>query len=74
MYHPAQLNPETATQAESPRAHRGCLVDGCPCRDARIVSFRRAAFIRALATRNGETAARVVAFDPSWSVTQAVAR
>jgi hypothetical protein len=43
-----------------------CLIEGCPCRDARIVSHRRARFFAHLATRRGETADRVVAPDPSW--------
>jgi hypothetical protein len=48
-------------------ARRACLVAGCPCKDARIVSHRRAAFFAALATTHGETADRVVAADPDWS-------
>jgi hypothetical protein len=44
-----------------------CLVAGCPCRDARIVSRRRSAFFAAWARDHGETADRVVAADPAWS-------
>jgi len=47
-------------------AHRGCLVAGCPCKDPRIVSHRRAAFFAALAERQGETADRLIAPDPAW--------
>jgi hypothetical protein len=32
------------------------------------VSHRRAAFFAALARRNGETADRVIAADPAWTV------
>lgn len=51
------------------RAVRGaCLVAGCTCKDARIVSHRRAAFFAAWARTNGETADRVVMPDPTWSL------
>lgn len=48
-------------------ARRACLVAGCPCKDARIVSHRRAAFFATWARSHGETADRVVAPDPAWS-------
>ena len=38
----------------------GCLVDGCPCKDARIISTRRVAFFAEWARRSGETADRRV--------------
>jgi hypothetical protein len=47
-------------------ARRACLVAGCPCKDVRIVSRRRAAFFAAWAARNGETADRFIAPDPTW--------
>jgi hypothetical protein len=52
------------------RLPRGaCLVAGCPCKDARIVSTRRAAFYAAWAMHRGETADRVVEpDDPSWRI------
>lgn len=43
-----------------------CTVDGCPCKDARIVSFRRAAFYAARAKANDETADRVIAAEDGW--------
>jgi hypothetical protein len=43
-----------------------CLIEGCPCRDARIVSHRRARFYAHLAAINGETARRVIAPDLAW--------
>ena len=43
-----------------------CLVAGCPCKDARIVSHRRAAFYAAVARQTGQTADRVIAVDPTW--------
>jgi hypothetical protein len=46
----------------------GCLVEGCPCRDARIVSHRRARFFAHLAVVNGETAQRVIPPDTGWAL------
>jgi hypothetical protein len=50
-------------------ARRACLVAGCSCKDARIVSHRRAAFFAAWAKDHGETANRTVEPDPTWSFT-----
>jgi hypothetical protein len=50
------------------RGRRGCLVDGCPCKDARIVSKRRTAFFAAWATEHGETADRAVAPELGWRI------
>lgn len=47
---------------------RGCLVEGCPCKDARIVSRRRTAFFAARAEQHGETANRSVAPELGWRV------
>ena len=49
-------------------ARPACLVSGCPCRDARIVSKRRSAFFAAWAKDHGETADRVITVDPTWSL------
>ena len=49
-------------------ARRPCLVDGCSCKDARIVSTRRAAFYAVRAQANGETADRAIAAEPDWLV------
>jgi hypothetical protein len=46
-----------------------CLVTGCPCKDVRIVSRRRAAFFAAWAEEHQETADRQIAPDPEWSPT-----
>jgi hypothetical protein len=54
-------------------ARPACLVAGCPCRDARIVSKRRSAFFAAWAKDHGETADRVIAVDPVWSLSFAAA-
>jgi hypothetical protein len=76
MFHPDQTShqpvfPMPAATA-APSGSRACLVDGCPCKDARIVSHRRAAFFAAMARRNGETADRVIAPDPAWSPSASV--
>lgn len=52
----------------SPARQGACLVAGCPCKDPRIVSRRRAAFFAARARDHGETADRVVEQDPGWSL------
>ena len=72
MYHPDQL-PSASLAPAVPEVHdgpRGCLQAGCPCRDARIVSHRKAAFFAAIARAAGETADRVIAPDPAWTLPQ----
>ena len=57
----------TPTQVlDSASTRRACLVAGCPCKDPRIVSHRRAAFHAAIARRTGETANRYIPADPAW--------
>ncbi|MFL5751077.1 MAG: hypothetical protein ACJ767_10730 [Chloroflexota bacterium] len=56
----------TATTASS--ARRACIVEGCACKDARIVSTRRASYFASVARARGETANRVVAADASWAL------
>jgi len=50
------------------RVVRGCLVEGCPCKAARIVSRRRAAFFATWAREHGETADRAVAPEAGWRI------
>ncbi len=70
MYHQDQFkimildNPPAPA---GPPLRSACLVPGCPCKDARIVSHRRAAFFAAMARGAGETADRVVPVEPSWA-------
>lgn len=78
MFHPDQMGraaaadePEITSDA-STGSRLGCLVDGCPCKDARIVSRRRAAFFAAVARHAGETADRVIAPDPDWAFSTGV--
>ena len=64
-----EIKPESRPE-QAHRAH--CLVAGCPCRDARIVSQRRARFFAHLAVTNGQTAGRVVLPEPGWTIPRAV--
>jgi hypothetical protein len=48
------------------RSPSACVAPGCPCRDARIVSHRRAAFFAAVARQRGETADRQIEVDDAW--------
>ena len=54
------------TSTPTAPVRRACLVDGCTCKDARIVSHRRAAYFAVVARANGQTADRVISVDPEW--------
>jgi hypothetical protein len=58
--------PTQVLERSTGRTRMACLVEGCSCKDPRIVSQRRAAFYASIARENGETADRVVAADPTW--------
>ena len=58
MFYPEIIYAEPVTTIV-PTTIGACLVAGCSCKDACIVSHRRAAFFAALARRTGETADRV---------------
>ena len=58
---------QVSHQAVDP-GRRGCLVEGCPCKDARIVSKRRAAFFAAWAQQHGETADRTIVAELGWRI------
>lgn len=81
QFHPDQFHPDqfnivildTPTITPAPPERSACLVRDCPCKDARIVSHRRAAFFAALARQAGETADRVVPADPTWAFSWVVA-
>lgn len=61
------MNGPDATEMTTSTTRRACLVDGCTCKDARILSTRRASYFASIASARGETANRVVAADPSWA-------
>ena len=63
----AQETIEIVEAIETP-ARGACLVSGCTCKDARIVSYRRAAFFAAMARRSGQTADRAPAVESDWAV------
>src|SRR5215207_2367567 len=54
------------TETTAPVTRRACLVEGCTCKDARILSTRRASYFASTARSRGETADRVVAADDEW--------
>jgi hypothetical protein len=60
-----KLERRTATDRA---ARRACLVDGCSCKDPRIISRRRVAFFASWAKAHGETADRSIEPDPEWPV------
>jgi hypothetical protein len=53
--HPAL---STATPTKSQPV--GCKTDGCPCKDARVLSYRYLRFVKAQAESRGQTADRVI--------------
>jgi hypothetical protein len=57
---------DTTTTATTTPTRRACLVAGCACKDARIVSHRRAAYFAVVARSNGQTANRIVAVEADW--------
>ena len=60
-----------SSQGEVEPAMRGhCTVDGCGCKDVRILLRRRAAFFADFARRRGETANRVIAPEFGWAIPQ----
>jgi hypothetical protein len=71
VYHPSTSVEATATVAPA-TVRRSCLVEGCPCKDPRMVSRRRAAFHAAVARSRGETAYRSIPADPSWQLPRLV--
>jgi hypothetical protein len=64
---PASENIEIVETTNIP-ARKACLTAGCSCKDARIVSYRRAAFYATVARSSGETADRVVPAEPGWRI------
>ena len=69
MFHPNQIRTgEALALIAGPDRSGACLVAGCTCKDARIVSHRRAAFFAAVARRTGETADRIVAAEAGWRI------
>jgi hypothetical protein len=64
----ALMDSQHLIHATGERGRRGCLVEGCSCKDARIVSTRRAAFFAEWARKHGETANRSVAPELGWRI------
>jgi hypothetical protein len=68
MFHPNQIRTGEALPIVESNRPGACLVAGCSCKDARMISFRRAAFYAAVARDAGETADRMIAPDPAWRI------
>jgi hypothetical protein len=60
------MSAQDVTETTASTARRTCLVEGCACKDARILSGRRASYFASVAKARGETADRVVAPDDDW--------
>ena len=61
------MNGSDATEITASPVRRACLVEGCTCKDARILSTRRAGYFASIAASRGETAdRRIAADDDSW--------
>ena len=62
--------PETPAPVDSTelRARGACPMAGCVCKDARIMSYRRAAFFAFIARTRGQTARRVLPMEPEWRI------
>jgi hypothetical protein len=60
------MNGPEATITENLPSRRACLVDGCSCKDARIISHRRVAYFASQAIANGETADRILPAEADW--------
>jgi hypothetical protein len=67
------MNGPDVTEMTTPSARGACLVGGCTCKDPRILSTRRASYFASVASSRGETANRVVAADPSWTLPSDIA-
>ncbi len=63
------MNRSEETIDRTPTSRRPCLAEGCPCKDARIVSRRKAAYFAARAQLKGQTADRVIAAEDGWRIT-----
>ena len=59
---------DSSAGTDTQRLRSACLVAGCTCKDARIVSSRRARFFADLARAHGETAMRVIRPEPGWTL------
>jgi hypothetical protein len=68
MNEPIETNEQIETMATASPARGRCLAPGCPCADGRILLHRHAAFFAALASKNGQTADRVIAPEPEWTI------
>jgi hypothetical protein len=62
------MNAPQTSITDQTASRSACLVAGCSCKDARIISTRRVAFVASLARANGETADRMVPVEAGWRI------
>jgi hypothetical protein len=60
------MNGPDASLIPTSSLRQACLVEGCPCKDARILSPRRAAYFASVAAARGQTANREIVADDGW--------
>ena len=60
------MNGDDLNEFTSSPSRSACLVAGCSCKDARILSTRRALYFASVAKARGETADRMIQADPTW--------
>ena len=60
------MNGDDMSEITSSPSRSACLVTGCSCKDARIVSTRRASYFASVAKARGETADRMIEAEPTW--------
>ena len=60
------MNGPDASLIATSSLRAACLVEGCSCKDARILSPRRAAYFASIAAARGQTADRAIVADDGW--------
>ena len=60
------MNGDDINEITSSPSRSACLVAGCSCKDARIVSTRRASYFASVAQARGETADRMIEAEENW--------
>ena len=66
VFHPNQLRTGEPLPIAPSIPVGACLVAGCTCKDARILSIRRASYFASIIRARGETADRVIAAADDW--------
>ena len=61
MFHPQQVRPVSEPAPIYTPATGACRQEGCPCKDARVLDYRKLRFFKAMAEQRGQTIERVIA-------------